>query len=240
MEAFTNIIELATVQGINPFTSDELTRSTWGDFVRIADQYNEPGRFTAMTGFEWSSTPKGDNLHRIVIFGDGADKTGQTVPFSMFDSDDPQGLWQYLATYEDKTGGNAFALPHNGNLSNGLMFSGKTHSGEPIDRAYAEARARWEPLHEMTQIKGDEETHPLLSPDDEYADFENWDVSNLAGSAPKEDWMLQYEYARSALKLGLKLGKELGVNPYKFGMGAASDTHTALATTREEDRKSVV
>ena len=94
MEAFTNIIELATVQGINPFSSDELTRSTWRDFVRIADRYNEPGRFTAMTGFEWSSTPKGDNLHRIVIFGDGADKTGQTVPFSMFDSDDPQGLWQ--------------------------------------------------------------------------------------------------------------------------------------------------
>ena len=146
-----------------------------------------------------------------------------------------RGCGSNLATYEDKTGGNVFALPHNGNLSNGLMFSGKAHSGEPIDRAYAEARARWEPLHEMTQIKGDEETHPLLSPEDEFADFENWDVSNLAGSAPKEDWMLQYEYARSALKLGLKLGKELGVNPYKFGMGAASDTHTALATTREEN-----
>jgi hypothetical protein len=235
MEAFANIIEKATVQGINPFNSDELVRSIWNEFIKIADQYNEPGRFTAMTGFEWTSTPMGDNLHRVVVFADGADKTSQTVPFSLFDGDDPEDLWDYLAGYEAATGGRVIAIPHNGNLSNGLMFNGKTMSGEPIDRAYAEARIRWEPLREMSQIKGDEEAHPLLSPEDEFADYENWEVGNLAGTAAKEEWMLQYEYARSALKLGLKLGKELGVNPYKFGMNASTDTHTALATSREEN-----
>jgi hypothetical protein len=153
----------------------------------------------------------------------------------VFDSDDPQDLWKYLETYEDKTGGNAIAIPHNGNLSNGLMFSGKTRSGEPIDRAYAAARIRWEPIIEVSQVKGDGETHPLLSTEDEFADYETWDVGNLDGSAAKEEWMLQYEYGRSALKLGLKLGQELGVNPYKFGLSAATDTHTALATTREEN-----
>jgi hypothetical protein len=235
MEGFQDIIKRATVLGENPFQSEDLTRSIWEDFVVIADQYNEPGRFTAMTGFEWTSTPLGDNLHRVVVFRDGADKTGQTLPYSMFDSDDPEGLWAYLAAYEDNTGGQALAIPHNGNTSNGLMFSDKDFSGKRLDRAYAEARIRWEPLIEVTQIKGDGETHPLLSTDDEFADYENWDVTNLAGSAPKEDWMLQYEYGRSALKLGLKLGEQLGVNPYKFGLSGASDSHTALATTREEN-----
>ncbi len=235
MEGFADIIQRATVLGENPFESEDLTRSVWEDFVRIADQYNEPGRFTAMAGFEWSSTPKGDNLHRVVVFRDGADKTGQTLPYSMFDSDDPEGLWGYLAAYEARTGGQALAIPHNGNVSNGLMFSDKTFSGRRMTRAYAEARIRWEPIIEVSQIKGDGETHPLLSTEDEFADYENWDVGNLAGTAAKEEWMLQYEYGRSALKLGLKLGERLGVNPYKFGLLAATDTHTALPTTREEN-----
>ena len=234
MEAFADIIE-RSLAGENPFSSPELTKSIWRDFVRIADQYNEPGRFSAMTGFEWTSTPDGDNLHRVVVFGDRADKTSQTLPFSLFDGDDPQDLWRYLETYENKIGGNALAIPHNGNLSNGLMFSDKTGSGDPIDRAYAAARIRWEPIIEITQVKGDGETHPLLSTEDEFADYETWDVGNLDGSAAKEEWMLQYEYGRSALKLGLKLGQELGVNPYKFGLSGATDTHTALATTREEN-----
>ena len=234
MEAVRDVVDKGT-SGVNPFGSDDLTRSIWGQFIEVADQYNEPGRFTAMIGFEWTSTPDGDNLHRVVVFRDGANKTSQTVPFSLFDSDDPEDLWAYLATYEEKTGGQAFAIPHNGNLSNGLMFSDKTRSGGAMDRAYAEARIRWEPLMEISQIKGDGETHPLLSTEDEFADFETWDGSNIDGSAPKEEWMLQYEYGRSALKLGLRLGQELGVNPYKFGLTAATDTHTALATTREEN-----
>jgi hypothetical protein len=234
MEAVRAVVGKGT-SGENPFSSDELTRSIWGEFIKVADQYNEPGRFSAMIGFEWTSTPDGDNLHRVVVMRDGAEKAGQVLPFSLFDSDDPEDLWKYLAGYENKTGGKAIAIPHNGNLSNGLMFSDKTRSGKPIDSAYAEARLRWEPLIEVSQIKGDGETHPLLSPEDEFADYENWDVANIDGSKPKEDWMLQYEYGRSALKLGLKLGAALGVNPYKFGLTAATDTHTALATTREEN-----
>jgi hypothetical protein len=234
MEAVRDVVDRGTT-GVNPFDSEELTRTIWDEFIEIADSYDEPGRFSAMIGFEWTSTPGGDNLHRVVVFRDGADKARQTAPFSLFDSMDPEDLWAHLAAYEERTGGRAFAIPHNGNLSNGLMFNDKKFSGKEMDRAYAEARLKWEPLMEISQIKGDGETHPLLSTEDEFASYETWDASNIDGSTPKEDWMLKYEYARSALKLGLQLGDKLGANPYMFGISAASDTHTALATTREEN-----
>ena len=234
MNAFREIIS-AALTGVNPMESDEAVRSIWLDFVAKAETYNEPGRFSAMTGFEWTSSPEGNNLHRVIIQRDGADKTSQTLPFSLFDSPHPEDLWTYLENYEATTGGQAFAVPHNGNLSNGLMFGDRMSNGEPMTAEYAAKRIRWEPLHEMSQIKGDEETHPLLSPDDEFADFENWDVGNIMGTEAKSPDMLQFEYARSALKIGLKLGDDLGVNPYKFGMIATTDTHTALATTREEN-----
>ena len=234
MEAFGNIIE-AGVKGVNPFSSDAASRSIWIDFVEKTDTYNEPGRFTAMTGFEWSSTPSGDNLHRVVIFRDAAGKTSRTLPFGTFDSFDPQDLWKYMADYEDKIGGQALAIPHNGNLSNGLMFMDRTFSGKRMTRDYAERRARWEPLVEVSQAKGDGETHAILSPTDEFADYETWDRSNLDGSAAKTEDMLTYEYARSALRLGLKLGEQLGANPYKFGLIAATDSHTGLSTSREEN-----
>jgi hypothetical protein len=217
LEAVRDAVDKGTT-GVNPFGSDDLTRSIWEEFIETADQYNQPGSFTAMIGFEWTSTPNGNNLHRVVVLRDGADKAGQTLPFSLFDGDDPEELWAYLAAYEEKTGGQAMAIPHNGNLSNGLMFTDKNHAGEAMDRAYVEARIRWEPIIEISQIKGDGETHP-----------------NIDGSARKEEWMLQYEYGRSALKLGLEIGERVGANPYKFGITAASDTHTALATTREEN-----
>jgi len=152
LEAYGNIIEHG-VRGENPFSSENVARGIWVDFLDKTDSYNEPGSFTAMTGFEWTSTPAGDNLHRVVIFADGADKTSQTMPFSMFDSADPQDLWKYLASYEDKTGGQGIAIPHNGNLSNGLMFGEKTFKGEKITREYAEERIRWEPIIEMTQMR---------------------------------------------------------------------------------------
>jgi len=234
MEAFASILADAT-SGVSRFSSDEGTRSIWNSFVQTADRYNEPGRFVAMTGFEWSSVPGGNNIHRVVVFADGADKTSQVLPFGVFDSEDPADLWTYLANYEAKTGGRAIAIPHNGNLSNGTMFVDKDFSGNPLTRAYAETRMRWEPIIEATQMKGDGEAHPFLSPEDEFADYENWDVSNLTGSASKENWMLQYEYARSALKLGLKLERDIGANPFKFGLSAATDTHTGLATSREEN-----
>ena len=234
MEAFGSMLEDAA-SGTARFDAPEATRSIWNMFVHEAEAYNDPGTFTAMTGFEWTTGPSGNNLHRVVIFGDAADKTSRIVPFSTFDSGDPEDLWKFLQNYETTTGGRAIAVPHNGNLSNGLMFSKNDLRGNPMTRAYAETRLRWEPIHEMTQVKGDEETHPFLSPEDEFADFENWDVSNLDGSVAKTEDMLKYEYARSALKLGLEIGAEIGANPYKFGMSAATDSHTGLATSREEN-----
>ncbi len=129
MQAFRSILDDART-GTNRLTNPEIVRSIWERFIETADSYNEPGRFSAMTGFEWTSMPSGNNLHRVVVFRDGADKTSQTAPFSLFDSDDPEDLWKYLAGYEAKTGGNALAIPHNGNLSNGLMFADKTLSGK--------------------------------------------------------------------------------------------------------------
>ena len=234
MEAFRSILDDA-VRGVDRLSESDMVSTIWRNFVETAEGYNEPGRFTAMTGFEWTSSPSGDNLHRVVVFRDGAERTSQVLPFSLFDSQDPRDLWRYLEAYEAKTGGQAIAIPHNGNLSNGLMFSDKTFDGKPIDRAYAEARILWEPIIEVTQIKGDGETHPTLSPEDEFADYENWDVGNIDGSSPKEDWMLKYEYGRSALKVGLEIERLVGVNPYKFGLSAATDSHTGLATSREEN-----
>ncbi len=234
LEAFRDVA-MRGIRGDNPFSSDEAVRNSWIEFVEKAEAYNNPGSFSAMTGFEWSSSPQGNNLHRVVVLRDGAEKTSTIVPWGMFDSVDPEGLWDFLARYEDNVGGQALAIPHNGNLSNGLMYSDKKFGGKRMTREYAEKRARWEPAIEVSQIKGDEETHPLLSPEDEFANFESWDVSNIMGTAPKEEWMLKFEYGRAALKTGLELERKLGANPYKFGMTASTDSHTALSTTREEN-----
>lgn len=235
MAAFADIIDIGTVQGRDPLEGTDLDGDIWLDIIETVDAYNDPGTFTALAGFEWTFTPQGDNLHRVVIFGDGADKTSQTRPFTFFEGSDPELLWNYLAGYEEDTGGNVIAVPHNANMSNGLMFAPTKFDGSPMDADYAAKRIRWEPMHEMTQIKGDEETHPLLSPDDEFADFESWDVGNLSGRAPKTPEMLRYEYARSALKVGLEVERELGVNPFKFGFYGTTDTHTAIPTTREDN-----
>ena len=217
--------------------SPEIKRSVWEYITETADQYNDPGSFTAFIGFEWTSMPDGgNNLHRVVIFRDGADQAGQVLPFSAFDSEDPEDLWAYLENYEAKTGGEVLAIAHNGNVSNGLMFSDKDFNGRRMTRAYAETRAQWEPLYEVTQMKGDGETHPLLSPNDEFADYETWDKGNLLGNAAKEESMLQYEYARSAYRLGLQLEDKLGANPFKFGLVGSTDAHTSLATAEENNQ----
>jgi len=234
MQAFAGLLADVSA-GTNPFADIDMAGSIWPEFVKLADTYNQPGVFTAMTGFEWTSQPNGNNLHRIVVFADGADKTGQVRPFSMFDSQDPARLWDYMEKYEASTGGRVFAHVHNGNLSSGIAFTAATFDGTPMDAAYAARRARWEPIMEITQIKGDGETHPYLSPDDEFADFERWDVSNLDGSAPKKKDMLRYEYARSALLTGLEVEAKVGVNPYDFGFNGTTDAHTGLPSTGEEN-----
>ena len=211
-----------------------LQRSSWERIIDYVDQHNQPGVFTAFHGFEWTSTPDLRNLHRVVIFRDDAAAARQVIPLSIFDTTDPEDLWDYLQNYEDRTGGKALAIPHNGNLSQGLMFALEKLSGEPLDAAYAERRMRWEPIYEVTQFKGDGETHPLLSPDDEFADYYTWDKGDF-GLNPKQPQMLPHEYARSALRLGLKQGDKLGANPFKFGMIGSTDSHTSLATTREEN-----
>jgi len=219
--------------GTPRFRDAKLERSVWDRVVDTASKYNAPGTFTAFNGYEWSALTNGNNLHRVVVFRDGPDRVKQVIPFSAFDNQDPEGLWGFLARYEEKTGGRALAIPHNGNISNGVMFA-ETVKGKAMTRDYAALRARYEPLLEVTQMKGDSEAHPLLSPEDEFADFENWDFGNANG-VPKEDRMLQYEYARSALQVGIRLEEKLGVNPYKFGMIGSSDTHTSMSTTREDN-----
>ncbi len=234
MAAFASIVADATT-GTDRLGETAMAPTIWREFVETADRFDEPGVFSAMTGFEWTSMPGGNNIHRVVVFADGADKTGQVEPFSLLDSQNPEDLWKYMESYERDTGGRVLAHLHNGNLSNGVAFNTTRFNGKPMDAAYAEARVRWEPIMEISQVKGDGETHPTLSPDDEFADFERWDVGNLDGSAPKQDWMLQYEYGRSALKVGLELEEKLGVNPYRFGFNASSDSHTGLASTGEEN-----
>jgi hypothetical protein len=214
-------------------------KTIWEEVVAAAERYNDPGSFTTLIGFEWTSLVNGNNLHRNVIFRDGADKAGQVVPYTTqapIGSTDPLDLYKWLENYEAKTGGDALAIAHNGNLSNGIMFPvDAQYTGRPLDAAYVEARAKWEPLYEATQIKGDGEAHPLLSPDDAFADYETWDAGNLDLSEAKNSEMLRYEYAREALKNGLLLESRLGTNPYKFGMIGSTDSHTALAAIEEDN-----
>ncbi|RZL89666.1 MAG: DUF3604 domain-containing protein [Variovorax sp.] len=214
-------------------------RSAWRETIKAADEANEPGHFTAFIGYEWTSNTGGNNLHRNVIFRDDGRRASTVEPFTVLPplgSDNPRDLWKWMSAYEQKTAGNVLAIAHNGNLSNGRMFPViESFGGKPVDRAYAETRAHWERLYEATQIKGDGETHPFLSPNDEFANFERWDKGNLDLSELKKKEMLQYEYARSALKTGLKLEQQLGVNPYKFGMVGSTDAHTGLTAVEENN-----
>jgi len=222
------------------YPNTKMYKSAWDKTIAAAEKYNDPGRFTAFIGYEWTSqVPPGQNLHRVVIYRDGADKARQTVPATTYapqGSTDPEYLWKLLQAYEDKTGGELLAIPHNGNLSNGLMFPLVNHvDDKPITKAYVETRAKWEPLYEVTQIKGDGEAHPFLSPNDEFANYGTWDKGNLNLSEPKSNDMLQHEYARSALLLGLQIEQDMGTNPYKFGMIGSTDSHTSLATADDDN-----
>ncbi|MFV1969276.1 MAG: DUF3604 domain-containing protein, partial [Pirellulaceae bacterium] len=214
-------------------------RAAWEKTIDAAEKANTPGVFTAFIGYEWTSNTGGNNLHRVIIYRDDESKASQTVPLTTYPpqgTDNPRDLWTWLEDYEKKTGGDVLAIAHNGNLSNGIMFPEiESFTGKPIDAEYAEKRAKWERLYEVTQIKGDGEAHPFLSPNDEFADYETWDVGNLDLSVVKTNDMLQNEYARSALKIGLKAESQLGTNPYKFGLIGSTDSHTGLATADDDN-----
>lgn len=217
------------------FVDPAFVRSIWEPYTKTADAFNSPGVFTAFVGYEWTSMPEGDNLHRVVVFRDGADKAIRTLPFSAIDSANVEDLWKVLDSYEKTTGGQVLAIPHNGNVSGGRMFALVDFLGNPLTREYAEKRARWEPLFEATQQKGDSESHKFLSPSDEFAGQDAWDKMNLNAVKAHQDAWFQHEYARAALKNGLKLESELGVNPFKFGMIGSTDSHTGISAVEEDN-----
>ncbi len=214
-------------------------KSAWSATVDAAEKFNDPGQFTAFIGYEWTSLVRGNNMHRVVVYRDGGDIGRQMVPFTTIPpmgSTNPRDLWKWLANFEEKTGGDVLAIAHNGNLANGIMFPLEAqYDGVVLDDVYVNQRAKWEPLYEATQIKGDGEAHPFLSPNDEFADYETWDLGNLDASEAKTNDMLAGEYAREALKRGLAIEKELGINPYKFGIIGSTDSHTSLATAQEDN-----
>ena len=217
----------------------KVLRSVLHRQIAAAEEAYEPGRFTSFIGYEWTSLIQGNNMHRVVIYRDGGKRASMMGPYTTMPplgSPDPRDLWKWMAEYESRTNGDVLALAHNGNLANGIMFPETAQwNGKELDEEYVVQRALWEPLYEVTQIKGDGETHPFLSPNDEFADYETWDKGNLNLSQAKTDDMLAGEYARSALGTGLKLEDRLGTNPYKFGMVGSTDSHTSLATAQEDN-----
>jgi Protein of unknown function (DUF3604) len=220
---------------MDPKANAERTDDVWRDHIAVVERYNKPGKFTAFMGFEYTLTPKGDNLHRVVIFRDGKDKAEKILPYSSLIGTSADMLWDYMDGYEKATGGKMLAIPHNSNLSNGLMFQLTMPDGGPITARYARRRAAREPIVEATQIKGDSESHPFLSPNDEFAGYgtAGWDIGNLDNSVKKSGDMLAGDYVREALKRGMLIEQQTGVNPYKMGMIGSTDSHTALATGDE-------
>jgi hypothetical protein len=208
---------------IAEFNQPELLRSAWQAYSAAADKYYKPGKFTTFVGFEWTSMPQAQNLHRCVIFaGKGPD-----IPYTAFESVDPEDLWRYLDA-QRKVGLDVIAVPHNGNVSNGLMFSTRDMSGKPPTRDYAERRMANEPLAEIVQAKGQSDTSPALSPTDEFADFEIWkyklDGSGIANSATGS-------YIRQAFGVGQELQEKIGANPFKYGIEAGTDFHSGISST---------
>ena len=228
-EAFAKVAVTLTENKPDPdFNDPEIIKSVWKKYVETANKHNKPGKFTTLIAFEWTSIPVNQNLHRNVFF---RDDEGPIVPFSAFDSDRPEDLWTYIEA-QRSMGHQSFAIPHNGNLSNGLMFAPRTSEGQPIGARYAERRARNEPLTEIIQVKGQSDTHPGLSPNDEFAGFEK-QYGNLIGTNPPVLSRINYGYVREALINGVGYQEYLGVNPFKYGIVSGADAHTAFSDNEE-------
>ena len=204
----------------------KLMRSTWDEYIKITDAFYEPGKFTTIPGFEWSSQPNGNNLHRVVLY-----RTTENlpIPVSYFDFKDPEKLWAWMESQREQ-GIELTAIPHNGNLSNGLMYDTNDYNGNPISKAYAETRARNEKITEIVQIKGQSETHPLMTPNDEFAGFEIW-TKPVAG--PGTVQVKPTNYVREAYKNGMLMEQKLGVNPFKLGVVGGGDVHTSIVSHEE-------
>jgi hypothetical protein len=222
----------------DPKVVGPIMKSVWEKYTATAEKYNEPGKFTAMIGYEWTSVPKGNNLHRNILFRDGKARADQMFPFSSWNSEDPEKLWAWMESYEKKTGGKLLAIPHNANLSNGRMFELTTFAGGPLTREYAQQRQRWEPLQEIIQTKGTSESHPLIAPADEFLDMgiAGWEYGNLTlEDGPLTKAMMPTSYLREGLKRGLEQQGKLGVNPFKFGVVGSSDIHNSLSFMEEDN-----
>ncbi len=213
-----------------PVTTDAIRQTSWNEQIAAAERHNIPGTFTAMIGWEWSSTPNMRNLHRVVMTNAGAETSRKFLPFSYYISSRPEDLWAFFDETKARTGADFVAMPHNSNLSDGLMFAQNDSDGNAFTADYARTRAKWEPVAEITQYKGTSETHPQLSPQDEFAGFELRNML-LDGKATA---VSEGSYLRSALLAGLKEQQRLGVNPFQLGLGGASDTHTGLSSQRED------
>lgn len=212
--------------------SQLMMRSTWQEINAAADDYNVPGDFTTLIGWEWTSNAAGANLHRVVFTDVGADVADQWYPYSSMDSKYPEDLWAWLEKTSQATGADFVAIPHNSNISKGYMFPAQTRlRGTDINGQWAKTRARWEPVVEVTQMKGDSETHSSFSPDDPFADFEEYPYYIQPAPPPYDP--KPGDFVRPALKSGLLIGESVGGNPYAFGLIGSTDSHTGLSSAEE-------
>ena len=228
-QAAARFAELASSRA--PPGAEISARNAWQRITATADAHNEPGEFTALIGWEWSSIPGGGNLHRVVITDADGKRARDFTPFSASQSPYPEDLWAWLEATSDRINATLIAIPHNSNISKGIMFDSATLRGDAMDADYARKRQRWEPVVEITQIKGDSETHPSLSPDDAFADFETY--THYIQKQPEPYDPRPGDYVRAGLRTGLSLESEIGQNPFRFGLIGSTDSHTGLSSAEE-------
>ena len=211
--------------------SEAMQRTVWQEAIRIADAHDDPGNFTTLIGWEWSSIPAGANLHRVVLTSANAEVAGRFQPTSSSESMYPEDLWEWLAETSTRTGAEFVAIPHNSNISKGYMFAETSLRGRDYDADLARLRMQWEPVAEVTQFKGDSETHPDLSPEDPFADFELYPHYIQQTASPYRAHV--GDYLRPALLRGLAMEGRIGVNPFQLGMIGSTDSHTGLSSAEE-------